>query len=409
MGDVALLSGALAQPASAAEPSPLGLECRPENGVRFCPAETLLDRVPSFDGTPLDVDVTLPAEGDGPFPTVVLLPSWTRPKTDVHATAPDENASPLFIHTYLNDNFYAKRGYAVVAVSARGFGRSCGEVSSRTPDCARGWTHLGDQRFEARDAQWLLGRLVDGGIARADALGVAGLGFGGGVAVTLAYLRDRIRTQDGALAPWTSPRNSTFLALGLGAGQIAPAGADPTADMVGWFARLNRGAPYGADVRAILSELSTYSPRSRRFASTTASARRTPTPRWRSSSATTATDAPRTPCDSPKGAVARGAERADRGSPHRGRAQRDPARSSASPASSPSSTSLHRTVRTRPTARGDRSRDRRPGHPGRPWPQGHRALPPCRRRRRHETPVGHRIDPDSARTLAAWLTQALPS
>ena len=59
----------LASPASAnAEATPFGHACKAQDGVRFCPAETLAQRVPSFDGVPLDVDVTLPASGVGPFP-----------------------------------------------------------------------------------------------------------------------------------------------------------------------------------------------------------------------------------------------------------------------------------------------------------------------------------------------------
>ena len=34
----------------------------------FCPTARDAQRVPSFDGVPLDVDLTLPALGDGPFP-----------------------------------------------------------------------------------------------------------------------------------------------------------------------------------------------------------------------------------------------------------------------------------------------------------------------------------------------------
>ena len=62
--------------ASAAEPAPFGHACTAQNGVRFCPTETLAQRVPSFDGVPLDVDVTLPATGTGPFPTIVMLHGW---------------------------------------------------------------------------------------------------------------------------------------------------------------------------------------------------------------------------------------------------------------------------------------------------------------------------------------------
>ena len=45
--------------------------------------------------------------------------------------------------------------------TARGFGNSCGVPPSRTPDCAQGWVRLDDMRYEVRDVQTLVGRLVD--------------------------------------------------------------------------------------------------------------------------------------------------------------------------------------------------------------------------------------------------------
>ncbi len=62
-----------ATPAAGAQPAPLGHPCTAQNGVRFCPAYDLSTRVPSWNGVPLDVDVTLPPSGDGPFPTILLL------------------------------------------------------------------------------------------------------------------------------------------------------------------------------------------------------------------------------------------------------------------------------------------------------------------------------------------------
>jgi hypothetical protein len=53
-----------------------------QSGVLFCPAASDDRRVPSFDGVPLDVDVTLPAIGDGPFPTIAILHGFGGQKTD---------------------------------------------------------------------------------------------------------------------------------------------------------------------------------------------------------------------------------------------------------------------------------------------------------------------------------------
>ncbi|MEA2135633.1 MAG: type transport system ATP-binding protein, partial [Solirubrobacteraceae bacterium] len=201
--------------ASAAAPKPFGHACTAQNGVRFCPATALTDRVPSFDGVPLDVDVTLPATGDGPFPTIVMLHGYGGSKTDYEASKPEGDDQPSdapgTATTYhWNSNAFARGGYAVVNTTARGFGRSCGQTSSRTPDCAKGWLHLADQRYEARDTQYLLGLLVDERVATAGALGVTGISYGGGQSLELAYLRDRIRNPDGSYAPWLSPHGAAL-------------------------------------------------------------------------------------------------------------------------------------------------------------------------------------------------------
>ena len=105
--------------------------------------------------------------------------------------------------------FYAQQGYAVVNYSARGFGRSCGTPDSRTsPGCDAGWIHLADHRYESRDTQHLLGLLVDQGVARADALGVTGVSYGGIQSLNLARLLDRIRLPDGSFQRWVSPNGT---------------------------------------------------------------------------------------------------------------------------------------------------------------------------------------------------------
>jgi X-Pro dipeptidyl-peptidase (S15 family) len=279
------LLGLLAAPAVAdAEPAPFGHACAPQAGVRVCRTLADAERVPSWDGVPLAVDVTLPASGDGPFPTLVVL-------REPAAVGADSLR-------------YARRGYTVVDYSARGFGRSCGEAGSRTPDCARGWTHLFDQRYEARDAQHLLGLLVDQGVARPEALGVTGEGGGGTVALELAFLRNRVRQPDGRFVPWRSPAglrlsiaaafaarpghdllsallpNGRFLdfadakveslaPLGVAKvaavdslldpdGLVAARGGDPGADLRGWKSIVDGGEPYGAAARRMARQLTRY-------------------------------------------------------------------------------------------------------------------------------------------------------
>jgi hypothetical protein len=188
--------------ANAAPPAPFGHACTPQSGVLFCPAATLDQRVASWDGVPIDVDVTLPETGDGPFPTIVMVHGLGQTKTKFESTDPN---NPY----HYNNTYFAQRGYAVVNLSERGYGDSCGTPASRTsPGCDRGWQHLDDQAFEAHDIQYLLGLLVDQGITRSNAIGVTGVSYGGGMTNILAYLKNRIRTPDGALIKWTSPNGT---------------------------------------------------------------------------------------------------------------------------------------------------------------------------------------------------------
>lgn len=166
-----------------------------EGGVRFCKGS----RVASWDGVPLDVDVTLPSgTGEGPFPTIVMLHGYGGTKTDFefpYATGefPLGAHNGNVIYDYNND-YFAQRGYAVVNYTARGFGASCGRPYNAEPACTEhGFVHLADQRYEARDTQYLLGRLVEEKIASPSELGVTGISYGGGQSITLAYLRNRIR------------------------------------------------------------------------------------------------------------------------------------------------------------------------------------------------------------------------
>jgi fermentation-respiration switch protein FrsA (DUF1100 family) len=302
--------------AAAAPPAPFGHACEPRpSGVLFCPTRTLADRVPSFDGTPIDLDVTLPgdAQAGEPLPTIVMLHGYGGNKRNFESETPEGSSSTTY---HYNNTYYAQRGYAVVNSTARGFGRSCGkeEGSAATPDCLtrRSYVHLADQRWEGRDTQHLLGLLVDQRVSDPRALGVTGISYGGGQSIELAYLRDRIRLRDGSFAPWRSPRNGIPLAIsaayprwpwsdlvdsllpngryldfrqpgetesrdplgimklsyvqglfasGLTSGVYCgtpprpPVCTDPTADLTRWNARFLAGEPYGADARAIADEI----------------------------------------------------------------------------------------------------------------------------------------------------------
>ena len=294
------VAGLIAPAAQAAPPNPFGHVCAPQSGVLFCPTMTDAERVPSFDGVPLDVDVTLPANGDGPFPTIVMLHGYGGDKGSFE--------KPTSVDRY-NNRFFAQQGYAVVNYSARGFGRSCGRPDSRTsPGCDAGWLHLADHRYEARDTQHLLGLLVDQGVAKADALGVTGVSYGGIQSLNLARLRNRVRLPDGSFQRWTSPNgtplqiaaayprwaasdltyalqpNGRFLdfrtpkpnqsirpggvmkksyndglyLLGALSGFYAPKGSAFNADLTTWKERADRGEPARADALAVGRELTGF-------------------------------------------------------------------------------------------------------------------------------------------------------
>ncbi len=290
------LAGVAALPASslAAAPLPFGHACTPKDGALQCPTTDLTDRVPSFDGVPLDVDVWLPASGDGPFPTIAMLHGYGGDKGGFQSNNPSYSAQA-----------YARKGYAVVVPSARGFGRSCGVAASRTvPACDKGYIHTDDTRYEIRDVQTLLGTLVDQGVAKADALASTGISYGGIASLQLAYLKNRVRLPDGTLQPWVSPlgkplsltvawprwpgsdladslvpNGRAFITgkdlygyaspdgvgiksytdglynLGKAVGFVAAPGADASADLTVWYNRINKGEPYDALAHSYIKQL----------------------------------------------------------------------------------------------------------------------------------------------------------
>jgi fermentation-respiration switch protein FrsA (DUF1100 family) len=206
-----LVGAALSAPSAVAAQAPFGHACSTQpDGTRFCPTieggpgETL-NGVPSFDGVPLDVDVTLPPQQNHPpYPTIVMLHGYGGEKTDFESTEPNGDGSTTY---HYNNDYFARQGYAVINYTARGFGHSCGggPTGNHSGSCGQGYIRLADTRYEARDTQYLLGLLVDEGIVKPGAIGVTGISYGGGQSMELAYLRDRIRKPGGTFAPWTSP------------------------------------------------------------------------------------------------------------------------------------------------------------------------------------------------------------
>jgi predicted acyl esterase len=195
-------------PVSAQLSVPPGLACTPaSSGLIVCTA-----KVPSWDGIPLDVDVTLPAGPVRPRPLIVMLHGYANQKTEWESSSAG-SSNPDKDH--YNSAWFASRGYTVLTYTARGFHGSCGQGPLTDPRCARGWTHLADRRFEIRDTQYLAGLLADMGVADPQRIAATGGSYGGGQSLLLAMQGDRIAavpnpnnpaTYDRAsLRPWSSP------------------------------------------------------------------------------------------------------------------------------------------------------------------------------------------------------------
>jgi dienelactone hydrolase len=261
-------------------------------------------RLKSFDGTPLSIYVTLPpATTSGPYPLVVQSHGWDEP-----TTGPDDTQ-----YYGPTGDTWARNGYAVLQLVARGFGDSCGSAASRMAAptaCQNGYIRLDDERYEARDAQYAIGLLVDEGIADPNRIGVTGESYGGGVSLELATLKDRVMNADGTLSSWTSPDGvplhiaaaapvipwsdldysllpnghgldyqvagpttdiaplgvekqsfvSGLYAEGNENGYYAPPGTNSGADLTTWFADLNAGEPYDGNTsdEALAAQIAQY-------------------------------------------------------------------------------------------------------------------------------------------------------
>jgi len=195
--------------------------------------------VPSFDGMPLSVDVTVPCGDSAPRPAVVMLHGFTDDKTIWEETGKSDTVHSRDrpgSNDLWNNVWFASRGYVVVNYTARGWNDSCGPrtpghtVATPAPQCApyEFWIHLDDKRWEVRDAQWLAGGLVQSGHADARRLGITGGSYGGAPTASAALLADQMvcggasvpaalgpdpcaGKADGARVPWRTPDGRTSL------------------------------------------------------------------------------------------------------------------------------------------------------------------------------------------------------
>jgi fermentation-respiration switch protein FrsA (DUF1100 family) len=269
--------------------------------VRLCSGTTT-----TWDGaTKIDLNVVLPPAPsggeDGPYPVIGVFHGWGGSKIGLE----DERVQQ-----------WAEHGYAVFSMSDRGWGNSCGSSDPERLNpiaCGQGYNHLMDDRYEVRDAQYLISVLADEGVAEPKKIGATGVSYGGGMSMALATLRNRTMLPNGELVPWKSPEGKEmelaaavpqwpwtdlayslmpngstldFVAdspykgpdgkarigiekssyvtglygLGLALSNYAPPGTNKEADLTTWYSLISSGEPYEAKPQAqeILDQITTY-------------------------------------------------------------------------------------------------------------------------------------------------------
>jgi hypothetical protein len=303
----------LAAPAAhAVIPSALGVTCTvAADNVRECGSTSPRSTSPSWDSTPIDVNIAFPPDpgsGDNHYPLIIVGHGYGGSKIGFGASGSTSGLRE-----------FTSRGFAVFSMTDRGFHESCGTAGaiSAAPAgaCDNGFIHLMDDRYEIRDAQFFAGELADAGLVDGQRVGATGGSYGGGLSVALASLKDRTMLPDGSLVPWTSPvghlpmriagavpvvpwtdlvyslmpsggtldyvadasydgrigieKQSLVAGLYLsgtlngkycGAVPLPTPCTDPEADITAWKTRLDAGEPYDGDptVNAILNEIKAH-------------------------------------------------------------------------------------------------------------------------------------------------------
>jgi predicted acyl esterase len=179
-------------------------------------------KVRSFDGTPLDTDLSIPVARPGlRRPLIIFLHGWGNSKTEWESTTLTGDGAGTY---HWNNAWFIAQGYVVLNYTARGFHLSCGKDSSgytyasdtTCSDTAgeASWTHLADRRWEIHDSQYLSGLLVDAGLAQPSRIVASGGSYGGGQSWELALSQNKVvasTSTDPAhprLSPWTSPNGT---------------------------------------------------------------------------------------------------------------------------------------------------------------------------------------------------------
>ena len=170
----------------------LGLTCSKVTTSDKVSYEKCTGEIASFDGIGLDTDLSIPLKASHARQTVVMLHGWSQDK-NVWESATKAGNNPDSWHW--NNVWFVSKGWVVVNYTARGFQESCGTTDQDANCTPNGYTHLADRRWETRDSQTILGKLVDAGIANRRKLASTGGSYGGGQTWNLA-----------TSLPWKSPK-----------------------------------------------------------------------------------------------------------------------------------------------------------------------------------------------------------
>ena len=154
--------------------------------------------MPSFDGTPLDADLSFPTSGSGTrasHPLIVLLHGFGNDKHEWESTTDEADNADKW---HWNSHWFAAHGFYVLAYTARGF--STAAAQSYEPATPAGTSrltspsatiHLKSREFEVRDTQWLAA-LAAAALPDLDRgqVAVSGGSYGGGESWLLASQAD---------------------------------------------------------------------------------------------------------------------------------------------------------------------------------------------------------------------------
>ncbi len=229
------LNGSTASPSSTVSPSD-------GNPFLLC-TYTDSNRVRSFEGTPLRVDLSLPTVAYFPPgsnvaakpPLVIFQSGYSNDYCQFESTTLAGSGvagCADFIGTpgyHWNNAWFASNGYAALTFTPRGWYESCGkkldasysyatdpacQASTQYPN-EKSWVHLLDRRYEVHDAQFLAGAVADaasGALINPNQIVATGDSGGGGPSWDLGMTQDQVALPTSTAlpshidtTPWTSP------------------------------------------------------------------------------------------------------------------------------------------------------------------------------------------------------------